>query len=1076
MLLPPYSGVASKMLARWWEEWLLASVVLVAIVAGSGAAVYVISDGAQAQTAACTADPTTVQPGETVTLDASGSDANFVEFDVDGDGEYEEVDETDFIVNVTYTESGTYEPIARADGADTDPCGTVTVNEPPSAALTVSPNPATTGEAVTFNASGSADPDGRIVEYRWDFDGDGVVDETTNDSQVQHTYSEADVYVPSVTVVDDDGATGFAERDIRVAASVVAACTVEPASVPPGETVTIDATDSENAEMIDYDVDGDGEYEVVEETAFTLEWPYEVEGEYTPRVRVYDGEQEDTADCGSVTVEEPNEPPIPALSMSPRPGTTGQQITFDASASVDPDGRIVEYQWDFDGDGIIDNRTRDPVTTHTFDQVDVYVPRVTVVDDDGASRSTQDELPIREGTTPTRELRCTVEPTSVTPGEEVRIDARESTGVTSIDYDVDGDGEFERPGRTELATTVVYEEAGSYGPRVRVNGSDDIEECGIITVGGGDDSSPGSPIVPAWVCGLLPIPCWTVPLLLFGVGIGGGLLLCRRLRTPRIPTGFPGGAGSEGGIIGYATGTIETPRSSEMLAVTGVGFEPDLVLFTATNNVTAGERSTPGQHRTDGWNYGAVRRTDDGSLEQHVLSVANDFQRTDAAIGSARTGRVLDIIVHEDEQANGLVATVTETTSDGFDLEFDASALPDERADDSYVVLYKAFEFESPDDIAIGHFTTPTEEGHQTLDLDIDADHVVLTATNGLEGMDDVSETGDAVGISHGNVVGRTRLSQTVQNSTIDPSRATRNAYAAHDDHALSMLHVEDGAVQGETRGRVTNLGAELEFEYEMTHAPATDAARSVVTYVAMNTGDSEPAIGYFRVPGPETEDEHHVDVGFAPSFVEVTGCHVDAINEVQTSMNNLLGFGWTYGTALVGTDGIPVQQVLQSAIDAEVLARRRRIETPLGTSTGELDHGSAGATRTMAPSTRVERKAQPPAEPPGEGTATEGLDTGHERQNIATLLAIDEVGRITGWDDLDLTGVSPRGFRVTVDSLDSAFRDRATDRRPMVFYKAWPAFPESEDEREQPEATDSPERTDRDDEEADADSGGNRR
>lgn len=44
----------------------------------------------------------------------------------------------------------------------------------------------------------------------------------------------------------------------------------------------------------------------------------------------------------------------------------GQEITFDASDSYVVDGKITKYEWDFDGDGKIDQTTTNPVASHLY--------------------------------------------------------------------------------------------------------------------------------------------------------------------------------------------------------------------------------------------------------------------------------------------------------------------------------------------------------------------------------------------------------------------------------------------------------------------------------------------------------------------------------------------------------------------------------------------------------------------------------------------------------------------------------------------------------------------------------------
>lgn len=78
-----------------------------------------------------------------------------------------------------------------------------TRNAPPTVAVTMTQIDAKT---VRLDASASTDSDGSIAAYRWDL-ADGT---SATGAVVTHTYSQAGTYVPALTVVDDDGAAGFA--------------------------------------------------------------------------------------------------------------------------------------------------------------------------------------------------------------------------------------------------------------------------------------------------------------------------------------------------------------------------------------------------------------------------------------------------------------------------------------------------------------------------------------------------------------------------------------------------------------------------------------------------------------------------------------------------------------------------------------------------------------------------------------------------------------------------------------------------------------------------------------------------
>ncbi|MBN2585075.1 PKD domain-containing protein [Patescibacteria group bacterium] len=89
-------------------------------------------------------------------------------------------------------------------------------NEAPTAVLTGTPLAGTVPLTVNFDASGSADSDGSIVEYAWDFNDDGTFDKTGTDSTVSHDYENTGNYIARVRVTDDDGAKDEASVNITV--------------------------------------------------------------------------------------------------------------------------------------------------------------------------------------------------------------------------------------------------------------------------------------------------------------------------------------------------------------------------------------------------------------------------------------------------------------------------------------------------------------------------------------------------------------------------------------------------------------------------------------------------------------------------------------------------------------------------------------------------------------------------------------------------------------------------------------------------------------------------------------------
>lgn len=69
---------------------------------------------------------------------------------------------------------------------------------------------------VNFTSTGSYDDDGSIVNYEWDFDGDGQIDQSgASLDQITHTFSEGN-YTAHLYAVDNAGGRGVATMDISV--------------------------------------------------------------------------------------------------------------------------------------------------------------------------------------------------------------------------------------------------------------------------------------------------------------------------------------------------------------------------------------------------------------------------------------------------------------------------------------------------------------------------------------------------------------------------------------------------------------------------------------------------------------------------------------------------------------------------------------------------------------------------------------------------------------------------------------------------------------------------------------------
>jgi glucose/arabinose dehydrogenase len=103
-------------------------------------------------------------------------------------------------------------------------------NQPPVASASASPTSGAAPLAVSFNGTGSSDPEGGPLTYEWDLDGDGAFDDATG-AQPSRTYTQPGNYTVKLRVTDNAGAT-----------AVSSPLTIAANNTPPTPTITAPAT------------------------------------------------------------------------------------------------------------------------------------------------------------------------------------------------------------------------------------------------------------------------------------------------------------------------------------------------------------------------------------------------------------------------------------------------------------------------------------------------------------------------------------------------------------------------------------------------------------------------------------------------------------------------------------------------------------------------------------------------------------------------------------------------------------------------------------------------------------------
>jgi len=325
---------------------------------------------------------------------------------------------TNPVINHVYKTPGTYTVILNVTDSedlwDTE-SQLLAVRGIPVARFTYTPARPIKDEPVTFDASLSTPNGGTIVSYFWNFgdltNGTGMI--------VNHTYTAIGDYTVTLTITDSEDLTNTTQATFKVRDYPVAFFEYKPKLPLVNETVTFNATLStaDGGTIVSYTWNfGDGSSPVTEADPITNH-VYTAFGTYNVTLTIVDSE--DLNDTFMDTIRILIHPVANFTHLPIEPIVNGT-ITFDASASYDPDRSIVSYTWKF-GDG--NTTVNGAVITHVYKAEDVYNVTLTVTDDDGLTDTVwklvwvYTEIPVHDVAI----ITITTSATEVYPGRTVNI-------------------------------------------------------------------------------------------------------------------------------------------------------------------------------------------------------------------------------------------------------------------------------------------------------------------------------------------------------------------------------------------------------------------------------------------------------------------------------------------------------------------------------------------------------------------------------------------------------------------------------------------------------------------------------
>lgn len=298
---------------------------------------------------------------------------------------------------------------------------------------------------VAFDASASTCEYGEILDYAWDFDSDGSIDQSGDSQLAQHTYETSGGFSCRLLVTDNFGRTAELSRLIAVDGAPQVKL-----NLSSDDTFTYDGI-LLSAEVIPgllpvilrkVEVTGPEPREILFDTDYyegILKLP--VPGTYEIRLLATDSEQRTSAVTRSLRVWGYDDRPQPVIELSTEIAAPGEVITADGSQSFSNVGTIVQYAWSAYGAQFISGEN-EALASLSFATGGTKYVVLSVTDDKGHTATNNTQVSI--GGPPIAEISGKDWMRAGTTRQYSAASSNVFTfGPVTYDWDLDGDGSFE---------------------------------------------------------------------------------------------------------------------------------------------------------------------------------------------------------------------------------------------------------------------------------------------------------------------------------------------------------------------------------------------------------------------------------------------------------------------------------------------------------------------------------------------------------------------------------------------------------------------------------------------------------